>query len=81
MGQEKVYENLFSFIVEFDEELGIPKEVFTSYIISAHIGVNSTWLEKDMKYSPAFMVALLTKLTLQGPMRIIGLENKIRLPK
>ncbi|NUH88085.1 TetR/AcrR family transcriptional regulator [Bacillus thuringiensis] len=79
--QEKVYGDLLSSIVESDEELGIPKEIFTSYITSAHIGVISTWLENGMKHSPAFMAALLTKLTLQGPMRVIGLENKIRLPK
>ncbi|KMQ07310.1 MULTISPECIES: TetR/AcrR family transcriptional regulator [Bacillus] len=79
--QEKVYGELLSSIVGSDEELIIPKEIFTSYITSAHIGVISSWLENGMKYSPVFMATLLTKLTLEGPMRVIGLEDKIQLPK
>lgn len=79
--QEKVYGELLSSITQSQEELPIPKDIFISYITSAHLGVVCDWLEKGMIYSPIFMATQLTKLTLLGPIRVVGLENKIKLPK
>ncbi|WP_311081698.1 TetR/AcrR family transcriptional regulator C-terminal domain-containing protein [Paenibacillus polymyxa] len=79
--QEKVYGELLSSIGQFQEKLSIPKDIFISYITSAHLGVVCSWLENGMVYSPVFMATQLTKLTLLGPIRVVGLENKIRLPK
>lgn len=76
--QEKVYGNLLSVILNSDEDLIVPKDIFISYVISAHIGVISSWLENGMKYSPLFMATTLTKLTLEGPIQVIGLQHKVK---
>ncbi|WP_019394497.1 TetR/AcrR family transcriptional regulator [Priestia filamentosa] len=78
--QNKVYGKLISSIGEAEEELEIPKDILISYIASAHIGVISSWLENDMKFSPLYMANQLTRLTLLGPIRVAGLEDKIKLP-
>ncbi|KOO48560.1 TetR/AcrR family transcriptional regulator [Priestia koreensis] len=76
----KVYGELMSSIDEVEDGLDIPKDILISYIASAHIGVIGSWLESDMKFSAAFMADKLTSLTLLGPIRVAGLENKIKLP-
>ncbi|MCM3005669.1 TetR/AcrR family transcriptional regulator [Priestia koreensis] len=76
----KVYGELMSSIDEVEGGLDIPKDILISYIASAHIGVIGSWLESDMKFSAAFMADKLTSLTLLGPIRVAGLENKIKLP-
>lgn len=76
--QEKIYGNLLSTIVNSTEDLIIPKDIFINYVISAHIGVISSWLENGMKYSPTFMATTLTKLTFEGPLQVIGLQDKIK---
>ncbi|RDZ12474.1 TetR family transcriptional regulator [Priestia megaterium] len=78
--KKRVYGELISSIREEEGELDIPKDILISYITSAHIGVICSWLESDMKFSPAFMADKLTNLTLLGPIRVAGLENKIKLP-
>ncbi|MEI2377189.1 TetR-like C-terminal domain-containing protein, partial [Priestia megaterium] len=78
--KKRVYGELISSIGEAEDGLDIPKDILISYITSAHIGVICSWLESDMKFSPAFMADKLTRLTLLGPIRVAGLENKIKLP-
>ena len=78
--KRRVYGELISSIGEAEDVLDIPKDILISYITSAHIGVICSWLESDMKFSPAFMAEKLTSLTLLGPIRVAGLENKIKLP-
>ncbi|PGN08817.1 TetR/AcrR family transcriptional regulator [Priestia megaterium] len=82
--KKRVYGELISSIGEAEDGLDIPKDIpkdiLISYITSAHIGVICSWLESDMKFSPAFMAEKLTSLTLLGPIRVAGLENKIKLP-
>ncbi|MGW9102705.1 TetR/AcrR family transcriptional regulator C-terminal domain-containing protein [Priestia megaterium] len=78
--KNRVYGELISSIGEAENELDIPKDILISYITSAHIGVICSWLESDMKFSPEFMANKLTSLTLLGPIRVAGLENKIKLP-
>jgi AcrR family transcriptional regulator len=76
----KIYGELIESIVDFEEKLDISKEILISYITSAHIGVICSWLESDMKFSPIFMAKQLTQLTVKGPIRVAGLEGKIKLP-
>ena len=78
--KKRVYGELISSIGETEDGLDIPEDILISYITSAHIGVICSWLESDMKFSPAFMADKLTSLTLLGPIRVAGLENKIKLP-
>lgn len=64
-----------------DEDLSLPKAYLIQYIISAHIGITSKWLEDGMKYSPAYLAELLTHLTFQGVFHGLELDKMIELPK
>ncbi|MCT8975243.1 TetR/AcrR family transcriptional regulator [Clostridium sp. CX1] len=61
------------------ENMLIPKNYFVSYIISAHLGVLQQWLENGMEESPEEMAAILSKMFLLGPLKVVGLNNKIHL--
>ncbi len=78
--QTKVYGELIDSIVDLEGKLTIPKEILISYISAAHIGVICSWLEGGMIYSPIYMAEQLTRLTLNGPIHVAGLEGLIRLP-
>lgn len=64
-----------------DDDLSFPKEYLIQYIISAHIGITSKWLEGGMKYSPSYLAELLTHLTFQGVFHGLELDKIIELPK
>lgn len=78
--QKRIYGELLSSIAESEERLTVPKDILISYITSAHIGVISTWLKSGMKFSPVYMAEQLTRLTMLGPIKVAGLENKIKIP-
>ncbi|MEC1262593.1 TetR/AcrR family transcriptional regulator [Bacillus swezeyi] len=78
--QKRVYGELISSIEESEEQLMIPKDLLIHYITSANIGVISSWLESGMKFSPVYMAEQLTRLTILGPIRVAGFENKIKHP-
>ncbi|QHZ47119.1 TetR/AcrR family transcriptional regulator [Bacillus sp. NSP9.1] len=78
--QKRIYEEFISSIAESEKQLVIPQDLLIDYITSAHIGVISSWLESGMKFSPVYMAKQLTRLTLLGPIRVAGLENKIKHP-
>jgi len=64
------------------ENADLPSAAFlSSYVINAHVGVVTAWLDEGMKYSPDFMAAQLSWLTLHGPLRAVGLEEKVVLPR
>lgn len=64
-----------------DDDLTLPKPYLIQYIISAHIGMTSKWLEDGMKYSPSYLAELLTHLTYQGVFHGLELERIVALPK
>lgn len=64
-----------------DEELPIPRAYFIQYIISAHIGITSKWIEDGLKYSAAYMAKLLTDLTFHGLLHGLEMDKAVTLPK
>jgi AcrR family transcriptional regulator len=58
-----------------DEDLFVPREYFTAYIISAHLGVVQSWLQKGCVEPPREMALLLSKLSFYGPIYTFGIGN------
>ncbi|PGL85674.1 TetR family transcriptional regulator [Bacillus sp. AFS054943] len=66
------YEDKFS-NSKFDANtLPISKEVISSYIASAYVGVIEWWLENDMPYSPASMADQMIELNSKGAIYLIN---------
>lgn len=60
----------------------IPEDILVNYIVSAHGGVMSCWLQSDCIQPPEVLAGYLEKLTLSGVFRAAGIgEEQIRLPK
>jgi AcrR family transcriptional regulator len=74
--EEKIYEELVDNIVDLNQYNNIPKEILFSYITSAHIGVITSWLDNDVKYSPEFMAHLLYNWTLKGVINEVTRERE-----
>lgn len=55
---------------------GIPSQVLIAYIVSAHVGVISYWMEDGCRYAPQFMAHWLSQLTVEGPMKLSGLDEQ-----
>lgn len=56
------------------ENFLVPRQYLISYILYAHFGVIESWLETGCKESPQEMARILSKLTLDGPIRTTGFE-------
>ncbi len=59
-----------------EEDLFISREYFVAYIISAHLGVVQSWLQKGCVESPREMALLLSKLSFYGPIYSFGLGKQ-----
>jgi AcrR family transcriptional regulator len=57
------------------ENFMVPREYLMSYILHAHFGVIQSWLESGCKESPKEMARILSKLSLDGPLRAAGVTE------
>ncbi len=51
----------------------VPSEYLITYVIAAHLGVVQIWLKKGCLESPQEMALILSKLSLEGPFRAVGI--------
>ena len=51
----------------------VPSEYLITYVIAAHLGVVQMWLRKGCVESPQEMALILSKLSLEGPFRAVGI--------
>lgn len=51
----------------------LPSEYIITYVIAAHLGVVQMWLRKGCVESPQEMALILSKLSLEGPFRAVGI--------
>lgn len=51
----------------------LPSEYIITYVIAAHLGVVQIWLKKGCLESPQEMALILSKLSLEGPFRAVGI--------
>jgi AcrR family transcriptional regulator len=51
----------------------LPSEYIITYVIAAHLGVVQMWLRKGCVESPQEMALILSKLSLDGPFRAVGI--------
>ncbi|MGP7817141.1 TetR/AcrR family transcriptional regulator [Niallia sp. 01092] len=56
-----------------EEDMMVPVEIFSAYIMSAHIGVIQQWLLSGMKQTPEEIALMLFKMTFMGPRTVLGL--------
>jgi AcrR family transcriptional regulator len=56
------------------ENFLVPREYLISYIMHAHFGVIQSWLENGCKETPQAMARILSRLSLDGPMRATGFD-------
>jgi len=54
------------------DEFLVPRDYLISYILNAHLGVIQSWLGGGCKESPKEMAHILSRLSLDGPMRVAG---------
>ena len=63
----------FGFLVGIKaENFLVPEDYLISYVISAHFGVIQAWLQKGCLESPKEMALILSRLSLDGPIRSTG---------
>ncbi len=51
----------------------LPSEYIITYVIAAHLGVVQMWLRKGCVETPEEMALILSKLSLEGPFRAVGI--------
>jgi AcrR family transcriptional regulator len=68
---ESNLEQLGLYITRTNAELTVPPEYLMSYIAAAHMGVIQAWLEGGCQESPQEMAVILSRLSVQGPLRTI----------
>jgi AcrR family transcriptional regulator len=51
----------------------LPSEYIITYVIAAHLGVVQMWLKKGCLETPEEMALILSKLSLEGPFRAVGI--------
>ncbi|WP_110926667.1 TetR/AcrR family transcriptional regulator [Bacillus massiliglaciei] len=56
-------------------EAGVPVDLFSAYITSAHLGVIQQWLAGGMTQEPKEMALILLSMTFKGPAAAIGLAS------
>jgi AcrR family transcriptional regulator len=64
-------EQLGLYIKRTNSELTVPPEYLVSYVSAAHMGVIQAWLERGCQESPSEMAVILSRLSVQGPLRTI----------
>lgn len=52
----------------------LPSEYIITYVIAAHLGVVQMWLRKGCVETPQEMALTLSKLSLEGPFRAVGIS-------
>ncbi|EQB22231.1 transcriptional regulator, TetR family [Dehalobacter sp. UNSWDHB] len=52
-----------------------------NYIISANMGIISYWLEDGMRLSADYMAEQVALFTMEGPLKIVGLDKYAQLPR
>ncbi|GIM45770.1 TetR family transcriptional regulator [Collibacillus ludicampi] len=62
-----------------ENQLKVAKDIFTSYVTWAYLGVIVWWLENDMPYTPKYMATQLTLLRIQHRRLLFG-EHKEQMP-
>jgi hypothetical protein len=68
-------QHLFEKLIELNPaEMSVPREFFLAYVTSANIGVIQHWFESGMKYSPAYMALLITRMVKRGPLANLGYD-------
>ncbi len=68
---ENNLEQLGVYISRANAELTVPPEYLVSYIAAAHMGVIQAWLEHGCRETPQEMAVILSRLSVQGPLRAI----------
>lgn len=68
---ENNLEQLGLYISRTNSELTVPPEYLVSYVAAAHMGVIQAWLEHGCQESPREMAVILSRLSVQGPLRTI----------
>jgi AcrR family transcriptional regulator len=68
---ENNLEQLGLYITRTNSELTVPPEYLVSYIAAAHMGVIQVWLERGCQESSREMAVILSRLSVQGPLRTI----------
>lgn len=58
------------------ENFLVPSEYLIAYVIAAHLGVVQIWLKKGCVETPEEMALILSKLSLDGPFRAVGLDKR-----
>ena len=56
------------------ENFLVPREYLISYILHAHFGVIQSWLENGCTETPQAMARILSRLSLDGPIRATGFD-------
>ncbi|MGG0236976.1 TetR/AcrR family transcriptional regulator [Bacillus rhizoplanae] len=57
-----------------EEELIVPRDILSSYVAGAHLGMIISWLKRNMPYTPHYMALQLSRLIILGPYAAAGLE-------
>jgi len=60
------------------EKMLVPVEYFTSFFISAYLGVIQKWLESGMRQSPEEMALILSKMVFLGIHDLTGIKGDLR---
>jgi hypothetical protein len=55
------------------ENFLVPSEYLIAYVIAAHLGVIQMWLKKGCVESPGEMALILSRLSLDGSFRAVGI--------
>ncbi|WP_078379320.1 TetR/AcrR family transcriptional regulator [Sutcliffiella halmapala] len=59
------------------EDLKVPVEYLTAYVMAANIGVIQHWLETGMQLSPREISLVLSNLTILGPWQVAGIKQEL----
>lgn len=68
---ENNLEQLGLYLSRTNTKIIVPPEYLISYVAAAHMGVIQAWLENGCKESPQEMAVILSRLSIQGPLRTI----------
>lgn len=70
--EKNMVDKILSMIDE--EQIRIPLDVFTAYIVSAHFGVILHWINTGTKQSPEEIATMIFHMTTHGPLHAIGIK-------
>lgn len=77
--KEVMRENMLEKLVKQlkTEKMLVPVDYFTSFFISAYLGVIQKWLENGMKQSPREMSVILSKMVFLGILDVVGIKDNL----